>query len=202
MELNELTPEFKKWEQILCKNVLCLSGNKGHPNGSLSYMIYCLAIEQPFNLAYYMVKRMVSTSHRTNMVLPYAMLPTHLFRHVAAMQPNPLTLAFTLTPHIMVPLRKERVKRNVGKDKKAHPPTDSSSYIEVDGLSSSNLSPRTYVRELPIIESVSTEFKQTKGMLKCIRKTLSKLKKKLEKVRAKGMVFGRLARYGCLFLTL
>ncbi|GJW70125.1 hypothetical protein Tco_0127042 [Tanacetum coccineum] len=107
MKLNEILPQFKKWEEMLHENVLCLTGNKDHPN-VFSYLIYCLATEQPFNLTYYMVKRMASTTKHNNMVLPYGMLLTRLFRQVASTQPNLMTPNYTLTSHVIVPLIEER----------------------------------------------------------------------------------------------
>ncbi|GJZ57242.1 hypothetical protein Tco_0612736 [Tanacetum coccineum] len=129
-----------------------------------------------------MVKRMASATHRDNMVIPDTMLLSRIFRHVGTFQPYPFTPDYTLTPHVMVPLGEERVKRSTGKGKRAHPPTNSSSSQSDDpSLPSSNLSPNAYIRELPYIENASAEFKQMKGTFKCIGKTLSKLKKKLDK---------------------
>ncbi|GJS98116.1 hypothetical protein Tco_0819286 [Tanacetum coccineum] len=125
MELNELHMEFKKWEQILHENVLCLTRNKDHPNAALSYMINCFTNELPFNLAYFMVKRM------------------------------------------------ERVKRNTGKGKRTHPPTDSSSSQSDDPSHiKSNLSPSSYIKELLQIENASGEFKQTNGDFQVHREDL------------------------------
>ncbi|GKE45998.1 hypothetical protein Tco_1473282, partial [Tanacetum coccineum] len=58
MIVSELKIEFKKWEIILSENVVSLTGNKDHPNAYLCYMLYCLAIENPFNLAYYIANQM------------------------------------------------------------------------------------------------------------------------------------------------
>ncbi|GJR75058.1 hypothetical protein Tco_0087423 [Tanacetum coccineum] len=58
MIVSELKINFKKWEVILSENVVSLIENKGHPNAYLCYMIYCLATEKPFNLAYYIANRM------------------------------------------------------------------------------------------------------------------------------------------------
>ncbi|GJX07301.1 hypothetical protein Tco_0195233 [Tanacetum coccineum] len=70
-ELSEMNPIFKKWETILSENVISFTGNKDHPNACLVYMLYCLVNQRPFNLAYYMTKRMVGVIKNDVIVLPY-----------------------------------------------------------------------------------------------------------------------------------
>nr|GEW27494.1 hypothetical protein [Tanacetum cinerariifolium] len=62
MVLAEMKLNFKKWETIISENSISLSGNKDHPNACLVYILYCLGIRKPFNLAYYMAKMMASVS--------------------------------------------------------------------------------------------------------------------------------------------
>nr|GEY67382.1 hypothetical protein [Tanacetum cinerariifolium] len=59
IELNEMKLDFKKWETILSENVISLSRNKDYLNACLVYMLFCLSNKKPFNLTYYMAKRMV-----------------------------------------------------------------------------------------------------------------------------------------------
>nr|GEU99460.1 hypothetical protein [Tanacetum cinerariifolium] len=62
MVLSELKLDFKKWETILSENIISLTGNKDHLNACLSYMLYCLTIQKPFKLAYYITKRIESVT--------------------------------------------------------------------------------------------------------------------------------------------
>ncbi|GJY55221.1 reverse transcriptase domain, reverse transcriptase zinc-binding domain protein, partial [Tanacetum coccineum] len=55
MELSEIKLDIT----ILSKNTISLTGNKDHPNACLVYMLCFLATQKPFNIAYYMTKRMV-----------------------------------------------------------------------------------------------------------------------------------------------
>ncbi|GJX57620.1 hypothetical protein Tco_0287517 [Tanacetum coccineum] len=103
MVLFEMNPAFRKWETILSENTICLSRNNDHPNACLVYMLYYLANQKPFNLAYYMAKRMASVIKSDLMVLPYAMLLTRLYRHVLTIQPCPITDIHYLMDHVMVP---------------------------------------------------------------------------------------------------
>ncbi|GJW46339.1 hypothetical protein Tco_0077985 [Tanacetum coccineum] len=131
MELSEMKFEFRKWETILSENVISLSENKDHLNACLVYMLFYLATQKPFNLTYYMAKRMVGVIKNDVMVLPYGMLLTRLYRHVLAIQPCPLTNGHFLTAHDMVPLTDGWAKRFLVKGKRPHPQTfsySSSSY--------------------------------------------------------------------------
>ncbi|GJS70674.1 hypothetical protein Tco_0703515 [Tanacetum coccineum] len=111
------------------------------------------------------------------MVLPYGILLTRLFRHVGTYQPYLFTSNYTLTPHAMVPLSEERVKRTVSKGKRAHPLSDSS-LSDDSNLPNLNLSPQTYIKELSHTKNRSVEFKQTKGMFKFYDKAFGKMKSK------------------------
>nr|GEZ27808.1 hypothetical protein [Tanacetum cinerariifolium] len=103
--------DFKKWEAILKENVISLSRNKDHLNACLAYMLICLANRKPFNLAYYMAKRMVGMIKNYVMVLPYEMLITRLYRHVLTIQPCTITDVHLIMDHVMVPITEGWVKR-------------------------------------------------------------------------------------------
>ena len=111
------------------------------------------------------------------------MLLTRLYRHLAPIPPTPrgLRLDYSLIPHTFVPLSDKRVYKNQGK--RHHPPTSSSSssMSEDDTLPNSTLLPLEYLSQLPNIPNESKEFKQTKGMFKCLGRFLGKLKKKVDR---------------------
>nr|GEW51248.1 hypothetical protein [Tanacetum cinerariifolium] len=76
-------PGKTRKETILSENAVSLIRNKDHPNACLCYMLYCLTIGKPFNLAYYIANRMVCVTKSADMTLPYGMLLTRLFAHVS-----------------------------------------------------------------------------------------------------------------------
>ncbi|GKF64147.1 hypothetical protein Tco_0187595, partial [Tanacetum coccineum] len=119
----ELKEVFKKWDTILSENAISLTGHKNHPTASLCYMLYCLTIRKPFNLAYYIAHRMVSMTQSSNMTLPYAMLLTRLYKHVWANHPYALSNDFQLMDHVMIPLSNKRVFRLKTKGKRPRLPT-------------------------------------------------------------------------------
>ncbi|GJX17462.1 hypothetical protein Tco_0218294 [Tanacetum coccineum] len=187
----ELKNEFKKWEIILSENVKILTGNKDHPNACLCYILYCFAIENPFNLAYYIANRMVSVTKSADMTLPYGMLLTRLFEHVCANHPNTFSNELYLVDHVMIPLFEKRVYRFKDKGKRPCLPTltphdtelsdlpspTPHQGVENDPVENYTLDPIPYMNQLlPIKEGDSPKFKQTKGMFKCIFHFLSKKK--------------------------
>nr|GEV07418.1 hypothetical protein [Tanacetum cinerariifolium] len=123
----EIKTEFKRWETILSENAICLSGNKDHPNACLIYTLYCLANQRKFNLAYYIAKRMASVINGDFMVLPYANLLIHFYRHVICSHPYLTPNIHTLVDHVMVPLTEGRAYRIMIDGKWLHPETSSGS---------------------------------------------------------------------------
>ena len=121
MELNELMPQFKKWEEILRANVISTIGNRDHINLCLSYMMFSLSTRQPFNLAYYMAKRMADIPVQGTTAMPYGMLLTRLYRYISPIPPTPngLRLEYSLIPHTVAPLSDKRTYLAQGK--RPHP---------------------------------------------------------------------------------
>ena len=182
MELNELKPQFKKWEEILRANVISTIGNRDHINVCLCYMLYSLSVRQPFNLAYNMAKRMADIPVQGTTAMPYGMLLTRLFRFISPIPPTPrgLHLDYSFIPHTFVPLSDRRVYKAQGK--RLHPPTSSSSssMSEDETFPNSRLPPLEYLSQLPDIPNELDEFKQTKGMFENLGRFLGKLKKKID----------------------
>ncbi|GJX03149.1 hypothetical protein Tco_0189065 [Tanacetum coccineum] len=191
MELSKMKLGFRKWETILSENVFSLSRNKDHPNACLVYILFCLANRKPFNLAYYMAKRIVGVIKNDVMVLPYGMLLTRLYMQVLTIQPCPTIDAHLLTDHVMVPLTEGWVRRFLVDEKRPHPQTSSSSSStqsqpqdqeQIDLVDNYTLDPIEYCDQLlPIPGGASEEFKQTKGMFKCFDHFLSNHGKKKKK---------------------
>ncbi|GKD54434.1 hypothetical protein Tco_1287821 [Tanacetum coccineum] len=108
--------------------------------------------------------------------------------HVLTNQPYPTTNMHYLVDHIMVPLTEGRAHRIMVDGKRPHPQTSlgsSSSQSptltqrEVDPMDNYTLDLVVYCDQLlPILGEGSLEFKQTKGMFKCLGHFLSNLRKK------------------------
>ncbi|GJX16887.1 hypothetical protein Tco_0217719 [Tanacetum coccineum] len=183
-------------EIILSENAISLTGNKDHPNACLCYMLYCLATGNHFNLAYYIVNRMDSVTKSADMTLPYGMLLTRLVEHIRVSYPHAFLDDLYLVDHVMIPLSERRVFRIIPGGKRPQLPTltptpsgssestSSSSHQEekIDPVNNFTLDPIPYINQLPPFDGgESSEFKQTKGMFKCLGHFLSNLKKKKKK---------------------
>ncbi|GKC42462.1 hypothetical protein Tco_1060184 [Tanacetum coccineum] len=58
IETNELLEHLKQCELVLGENAYVVIGNRDHVQASIALMLYCLEVGRPFNLAYFIVKRM------------------------------------------------------------------------------------------------------------------------------------------------
>ena len=77
------SPNLKEWEELLRTNEISTIGNRDHINVCLSYMLYSISTGQPFNLAYYLAKRMADIPLVGTTALPYGILRTRLFRTIS-----------------------------------------------------------------------------------------------------------------------
>ncbi|GKE69729.1 hypothetical protein Tco_1527801, partial [Tanacetum coccineum] len=169
MVISELKTNFKKQEIIL-------TGNKDHPNACLCYMLYCLATRKHFNLACYMVNRMISVTKSADMSLPYRMLLTQLVEHVRVFYPHVFSEDLYLVDYVMTPLSKRRVFRIMpgGKRPRLLTPTPSASF---ESTSSSNRSTFTHRRRRV------TEVKANQGDVQVPRSFLIQPREEEEEVR-------------------
>ncbi|GJY75381.1 hypothetical protein Tco_0480497 [Tanacetum coccineum] len=200
MVLSEVKIEFKRWETLLCENAICLSGYKDHPNACLVYMLYCLANQRKFNLAYYIAKRMASVIKSDFIMLPYAMLLTRLYRHVLTIHPYPTPNIHILVNHVMVPLTEGRANRIMIDGKRPHPQTPSESSSspfptqnqeENDPVEHYTLDPIIYIDQLPPIPKENLQnLSKLKGCLNALVISYPTSKRRSSK--------GVLKRYGCL----
>nr|GEW24477.1 hypothetical protein [Tanacetum cinerariifolium] len=126
-----------------------------------------------------------------NMTLLYGMLLTRLVKYIRVSHPHAFLDDLYLVDHIMIPLSKRRVFRIMPGGKRPWLPTptpsessdstSSSSHQEEenDPVNNFTLDPIPYINQLsPIEGGESSEFKQTKGMFKCLGHFLSNLRKK------------------------
>ncbi|PWA95795.1 Ribosomal protein L7Ae/L30e/S12e/Gadd45 [Artemisia annua] len=102
--LKKILPDLKNWELLLRENVLSLAGNRDHVPASLAHMLFCLSNEEPYNLVYYMAKRMANVHGLSDKLMPYGMLLTRLFHWVMTQFPHLLSDDYVLVNPVMKPL--------------------------------------------------------------------------------------------------
>ncbi|GJY04178.1 retrovirus-related pol polyprotein from transposon TNT 1-94 [Tanacetum coccineum] len=78
---HEIQPHMKPWVDIIRENAICLGGHRDHLSACLCHMLYCIETSTPYNLAFFILKRMEKTRNKPKELLPYGMLLTRLFKH-------------------------------------------------------------------------------------------------------------------------
>ncbi|GJW89113.1 hypothetical protein Tco_0164453 [Tanacetum coccineum] len=67
----ELSQDMKRWEELIRENVFGLGGHRDHLPASVAYMLYCIVVEEQYNLAYFFVKRIECAWATSTANLPY-----------------------------------------------------------------------------------------------------------------------------------
>ncbi|GKA61870.1 hypothetical protein Tco_0761389 [Tanacetum coccineum] len=147
----EMHTHMKPWVDIIRENAICLGRHRDHVFAYLCHMLYCIETSTPYNLAFFILKRMEKTRNKPKELLPYGMLLTRLFKHIVSIS---LELAFNhylvydramhpLAPHYERKTRADRGKKiplDENDDESFH--SNSSSSPSQNVSSSSKVIPR------------------------------------------------------------
>ncbi|GJZ21828.1 retrovirus-related pol polyprotein from transposon TNT 1-94 [Tanacetum coccineum] len=115
----EIHIHMKPWVDIIRENAICLGGHRDHVFAYLCHVLYCIETSTPYNLAFFILKRMEKTRRKPKELLPYETLLTRLFMHIMSISPE---LSFDhyfvhdramhpLTPHYEQKTRADRGKK-------------------------------------------------------------------------------------------
>ncbi|GJT21759.1 pentatricopeptide repeat-containing protein [Tanacetum coccineum] len=125
----EIQPHMKPWVDIIRENVICLGGHRDHVFACLCHMLYCIETSTPYNLAFFILKRMEKTQNKPKELLPYGMLLTILFKHVVSIFPELAIdhyISYDRVMHPLAPHYERKTRSNLGK-KRPHDSNASSS---------------------------------------------------------------------------
>nr|GEX95098.1 uncharacterized mitochondrial protein AtMg00810-like [Tanacetum cinerariifolium] len=112
IETNELFDHLRPCELVIRENVYSAIGNKDHTQAVIALMLYCLQNRQPFNLAYFIIRRMYFFRDRRDKVLPYDMILTRLFKNLKAnMAQGSFDERYKLVPRKMSSPKAKQPKR-------------------------------------------------------------------------------------------
>ncbi|GJY33059.1 hypothetical protein Tco_0417528 [Tanacetum coccineum] len=172
IETNELFDHLRPCELVIRENVYSAIGNRDHTQVVIALMLYCLENRQPFNLAYFIIRRMYLFRDRRDKVLPYGMILTRLFKNLKAnMAQGSFDERYTLVPRKMSSLKVKQPKkpppkrtRNIGKSKRTQLTTSSlteSPPSDNGDLPSTRRSPRSYHWALKDDPNMSKEQRET-----------------------------------------
>ncbi|GJR85141.1 hypothetical protein Tco_0209152 [Tanacetum coccineum] len=84
----EIQPHMKPWVDIIRENVIFLGGHQDHVFACLCHVLYCIETSTPYNLAFFILKRMEKTRNKPKELLSYGMLLTRLFKQVVSIFPE------------------------------------------------------------------------------------------------------------------
>ncbi|GKE04887.1 hypothetical protein Tco_1396905 [Tanacetum coccineum] len=131
---HEIQPYMKPWVDIIRENAICLGGHRDHVSACLFHMLYCIETSTPYNLAFFIVKRMEKTQNKPKELLPYGMLLTRFFKHVVSIFPVlsfDHYLSYDRVMNHIAPHYKRKTRSDNGK-KRPHDSNASSSYTTLN----------------------------------------------------------------------
>ncbi|GKD46838.1 hypothetical protein Tco_1271483, partial [Tanacetum coccineum] len=186
IETNEIFDHLRPCKLVIRENIYPAIGNRDHTQAVIALMLYCLENRQPFNLAYFIIRRMYFFKDRQDKVLPYDMILTRLFKNLKAnMAQGSFDERYKLVPRKISSLKAKQPKkppqkrtRNVGKSKRTQLSTSSST----KSLPSDNEDlPRSYSRALKDDPNMSKEQREIRGMFKNLGRALHNFARMLKK---------------------
>ncbi|GJT09925.1 hypothetical protein Tco_0856967 [Tanacetum coccineum] len=192
IEINKLLDHLKPCELVIRENAYVAIGNRDYVQAYIALVLYCLEVDRPFSLAYFVIRRMYYFRERIHKVLPYGIILTRFFKNYrATMEDHPFDDCYTLVSRLMPSLKAKKPRRpppkqprNVGKSKQAQLPSSSScesAPSENEDLPSIKLSPRSYNRAFLTRKNMSIEQRETRGMFKNMAQALHSMGRMLKK---------------------
>nr|GEU66217.1 retrovirus-related Pol polyprotein from transposon TNT 1-94 [Tanacetum cinerariifolium] len=100
----EIQPHMKPWVDIIRENAICLGGHKDHVFACICHMLYCIESSTPYNLAFFVLKRMEKTRNKHKELFPYGMLLSRLFKHGVSVFPELAIDRYISFDRVMHPL--------------------------------------------------------------------------------------------------
>nr|GEY00602.1 hypothetical protein [Tanacetum cinerariifolium] len=192
IETNELFDHLRPYELVIRENDYFAIGNRDHTQAMIDLMLYCLENRQPFNLAYFIIRRMYFFRYRRDKFIPYGMILTRLFKNLKANIAQGLfDERHKLITRKMSSLKAKQPKkpppkrtRNVGKSKRTQLITSSlteSPPLNNGDLPSTKLSPISYHKAIKDDPKMSKEQRKKSGMFKNLGRALHNFARILKK---------------------
>ncbi|GKD36017.1 hypothetical protein Tco_1251526, partial [Tanacetum coccineum] len=111
IKTNEFLNDLKPSELVIRENAYVAIGNRDHVQESIALMLYCLEVGRPYNLAYFIIRRIDYFRDHVDKVLPYGMILNRLFKNLkAVMEDHPFDDHYILVPRKMSPLKAKQPK--------------------------------------------------------------------------------------------
>ncbi|GJS70549.1 retrotransposon protein, putative, ty1-copia subclass [Tanacetum coccineum] len=105
--------------------------DEDHLPACLAHMLYCIVTKKPYNLAYFVAKRIEFIRNQPKLNLPFGMSLTRLFNHDMGMYPHLVGDQYVIVDRVMLPLVVEqprKVRKDVGIKRSHHSNSSSSTF--------------------------------------------------------------------------
>ncbi|GJU38031.1 zf-CCHC domain-containing protein [Tanacetum coccineum] len=116
-----------QWEELIRENVFGLGEHRDHLPAYLAHMLYCVVVEEQYNLAYFFVKIIECARANPTANLPYGMFMTRLYRHIMEAYPHLDNGNYVIVDRVMRPLALKQTRRPRSDHGKARHSVSSSS---------------------------------------------------------------------------
>ncbi|GJR91388.1 hypothetical protein Tco_0215399 [Tanacetum coccineum] len=107
----ELSLDIKQWEELIRENVFGLGGHRDRLPACLAHMLYCVVVEEQYNLAYFFVKRIECARTTPTANLPYGMFLTRLYQYIMETYPHLDNDTYDIVERVMRPLALRQARR-------------------------------------------------------------------------------------------
>ncbi|GJZ08079.1 hypothetical protein Tco_0542362 [Tanacetum coccineum] len=186
---------MKQCEELIQENVFKLGGHWDRLLACLAHMLYCVVVEEQYNLAYFFVKRIECARATLTVNLPYGMFLTRLYRHIMETYPYFDNGIYDIVNRVMRPLALRQTQRPRSDRGKAHHSVSSLSSHhqgtsshqhddDDDDVETSRVntpSPTTYLNSIDSLNyqnyQIPSSFEQTNESLFTRQNTLTKRNK-------------------------
>ncbi|GKC17675.1 hypothetical protein Tco_1014457 [Tanacetum coccineum] len=179
--VDDIRPDLKGWEFFFMENFFCSIDKRNKVKSCTAYMLYYLTIRRKFNFTSMVIYRMEEVINKRKGPMPFAMLLTHLYKHIHTTNPQVIIpiARFTFHKHVMDPLDISRNPRKE-KGKKISSPLviSSSSSSSDDNKAPSFLE---FYDELSDSEDLTKVQREKRGMFNCLNQYVGTISKYLEK---------------------
>ncbi|GJW66178.1 zf-CCHC domain-containing protein [Tanacetum coccineum] len=110
-DIHRLLELERVMEELIRENVFGFGGHRDHLPACLAHMLYCVIVEEQYNLAYFFVKRIECARANPTTNLPYGMFLTCLYRHIMEAFPHLDNGIYDIVDRVMRPVALKQTRR-------------------------------------------------------------------------------------------
>ncbi|GKA73239.1 hypothetical protein Tco_0779455 [Tanacetum coccineum] len=140
---------MKPWVEIIRENVFCQGGHKDHVSTCLCHMLYCIETSTPYNLAFFILKRMEKTRFKPKGISTFMVCFDKVLNTYVSVSPELAFDSYLSYDRVMYPLaphyeRKQRADHGKKRPRESNASSSSntqnppSSSLQIDDIVKDN----------------------------------------------------------------